>query len=64
MANSKKPRPKVVAGSLAVAITSLLIYFVEQGFSTDLPTAVEGALLVVITFAVMYLTPDYNDYSK
>jgi hypothetical protein len=49
--------PKVTAATLGVAAAAILIYLIESVAVVDLPTAVEGALVVLATFGAGWLTP-------
>lgn len=49
------PTRKVAGATLAAAVSVIGIWGIETGFGIDLPTAVEGAIVVVLTFFGGYL---------
>lgn len=53
------PQPKVVAATagagVGAAASTVLVYLIEALGHVDLPIAVEGAILVLITGAVSFL---------
>lgn len=51
---------KVGAAAVASALGVLLIYLIEAVSKVDLPTSVEGALVVLLTLGVGYLIPETN----
>lgn len=56
---TSKPQPKVVAAAAGAgvggAITTIGIYLIESLGGIDLPTAVEGAALILVSAGVSYL---------
>jgi uncharacterized protein YcfJ len=50
--------PKVAAASVGAAIGSILIWGFETGTGVDVPTLVEGAVAVLLTFGLGYLVRD------
>lgn len=51
------PARKVVAGSLAVAIATVAIWFFEVTTGIAVPDYVRSAIITISVFAVGYLTP-------
>lgn len=49
---------KVTAATLAAAVGAILVYAIEQALHLDLPTAIEGAVVVLLTLAAGYLVPE------
>jgi hypothetical protein len=54
------PSTKVTAAALAVAVGSIVVYLIETLGRVDLPTGVEAAIVVILTFLAGYLTPESN----
>lgn len=56
---TNKPQPKVVAAATGAgvggAISTIGVYLIETLGGVDLPTAVEGATLILVTAGVAYL---------
>lgn len=50
--------PKVTASALAAAITTIALWLIEYSTGVDVPTLVEGATTVLLTFAAGYLITD------
>ena len=50
--------PKVTIAALGAAVAAIVIYVIEATAGVDIPTTVEAATAVVVTFAAGYLTPD------
>jgi hypothetical protein len=64
MAKMQSPLParKVWAATLANAITSILIYFLNTyALPEPIPSGVQGSILTVITFIVGYFVPPAHD---
>jgi hypothetical protein len=53
-----KPTNKVIAGVLAGAVTTIGAWAARAFGGVELPGEVQGAITVVITFAVQYMVPD------
>jgi len=47
----------VGAAAVGAALGVILVYVIEIATGGDIPTAVEGAITVVVTFSVGYLVP-------
>lgn len=56
---SAKPRPKVVGATFGAALAALILWLLQQQ-GVDVSTFPEWALIVVVTFAGGWLTPE-ND---
>jgi hypothetical protein len=52
-----KPSPKIVGGGLACAITTILLWLVDEFTTLSPPAAVVGAISLVVTTGVAYLVP-------
>lgn len=50
--------PKVTGAAVAAAVTTLVVWGVEASTGIDLPTVVEGAALVLLTFGAGWIIPD------
>lgn len=54
-----RPQPKVVAAAsgaaFGAALTTLILWGIETSTKIDLPEAVEGAALVIITTGIAFL---------
>jgi len=48
----------VGAAAVGAALGVILVYVIEIATGGDIPTAVEGAITVVVTFSVGYLPTD------
>lgn len=55
--NTLFPTRKVMAGTLAAALTTLIIYGLETGFGLQIPVTVSGAITTVLTFLTAYFIP-------
>lgn len=54
--SSNAPVAKVVAGGVAGAIVTILVWIVSL-FGLTVPAEVAGAAVVIISFAAAYITP-------
>ncbi len=54
---SAKPVRKVAAGTLAAALTTVLVWLLQAVFAIKIPADVAAALTTVVGFAIAYLTP-------
>ena len=53
-----RPANKVVGGGLGAAVATILVWYLDDaGIVKDLPTVVEAAIVLVVTFAVGYFVP-------
>jgi hypothetical protein len=59
--NSAKPVPKVAAGLLAGAITTILIYLISMVAQVVVPPTVAAAMTTLITFLISYMVPCGKD---
>lgn len=50
--------PKVTASTMAAAVATLIVWGLNSGAGIDVPTGVEGAFVVLLTFAVGYVVRD------
>lgn len=55
---SAAPTNKIMAATVGAAISTILVYIVEQAAAIDLPAGVEGAMVVLAVFAAGYLIRD------
>lgn len=55
---TKKPQPKVIASTagagVGAAVSTLAVYLIETLGRVDLPDAVEGAILVLVSAGVAF----------
>lgn len=56
---SATPHPKVIAAGLAGALTTLIIFTVQQVFHQEVPGDVSAALTTIIAAAAGYLTSSH-----
>ena len=62
-ARTAAPVRKVASGTLAGAITTVVVYAFDTISGRDLPDAVVAALVVIVSFGVAYLVPaSESDY--
>ena len=54
---SAKPVRKVAAGTLAAALTTIIVWMLQAIFAIKIPPEVAAALTTVVGFAIAYLTP-------
>lgn len=54
------PSTKVTAATAAVAVAVIGVWLIEYFGGVDLPTAVEGAAGIVLTFLAGYFVPERN----
>ncbi len=54
---SAKPVRKVAAGTLAAALTTILVWLLQSVFAVQISSEVAAALTTVVGFAIAYLTP-------
>ena len=50
--------PKVTAGAVAAAVATVVVWALRVLAGVDVPDVVEGAFVVVLTFAAGYLKSD------
>ena len=60
MANqpTKKPTNKVIASSLAAAVTTLVAYIIKATTDVEIDPGAQGAITVILTFLAGYIVPD------
>jgi len=54
------PSTKVTAATLAYALTTIIVWVVESQTDVTIPTAVQGAITIVLIFAAGYFIPERN----
>lgn len=54
---SLAPTNKVVAGALAGALTTIIVWGVQQAFAITVPAEIGVAISTVISFFVSWVTP-------
>lgn len=62
--NNTAIHDKVVASTLGVAVSQVLIWVVETAAKLDIPFAVEGAIAVILTFGAGYFVPEGKPATK
>lgn len=55
--STSAPAQKVIAGGVAGAIVTILIWFAGTFAHVDIPAEVAASLVVVLSFLVSYITP-------
>ena len=56
--SSSKPTNKVIAGVIAGAFVTILVWAAKQFGTVDVPIEVQGALTVIVTAGVQYAVRD------
>lgn len=54
------PSTKVTAATLAAAISSVLVWLLKSYGGVEVPDAVQGAIVVILTLATGYLVPEQS----
>lgn len=52
------PTPKVAAGAFAGALTTLIVWGLQQYAGITLPAEVAASLTTILSFAVAWITPN------
>lgn len=58
MNNSAKPRPKVVAGTVGGAVSTILLWVLTGLVHLSVPAYVAAAVTVLVTAAAAYIVPE------
>lgn len=56
--NQARPTNKVIAGLLAGAVVTIVVWGAKAFGALDIPIEVQGALTVLVTFGVQYMVSD------